>query len=213
MISFPTAHLKALARLILWQLFGLGLILLLGCSMLGTTPVPVTNAASVPAASAANETVNVWLTNASLSKKLAQQAPVVFGPDTGTAGGVITVDPGIKYQRIVGFGASFTDSAAWLMSTKLTPEAREAAMRNLFDPATGIGINFIRQPMGASDLARNIYSYDDMPAGQSDLNLANFSIDHDRAYIIPMLQQAQSLNPNLVLMASPWSPPGWMKAG
>src|SRR6185436_6071589 len=194
MKSFLTAHLKvkALARLILWQLLGLGLILLVGCSMLGTTPVPVTSAASVPAAHAANETVNVWLTNTNLSKKLAQQAPVAFGPDTGTASGIITVDPSIKYQRIVGFGASFTDSAALLMYTKLSPAAREAAMRNLFDPTTGLGLNCIRQPMGASDLARNIYSYAEMPARQSDINLANFSIDHDRAYIIPMLKQAQS---------------------
>jgi len=206
---------RILARLILWLLFGLGLVLLLGCSMPRTTPVPVTSTASVTTTSAANATVNVWLTNTNLSQKLSPQAPILFGPDTGAeqASGVITIDPKVKYQRMVGFGASFTDSAAWLMYTKLTPAAREAAMRNLFDTTTGIGLNFIRQPMGASDLARAIYSYDDMPAGQSDLDLANFSIDHDRAYIIPMLQQAQSLNPNLVLMASPWSPPGWMKAG
>jgi O-glycosyl hydrolase len=66
--------------------------------------------------------------------------------------------------------------------------------------------------MGASDFAVNgNYSYDDMPAGQTDPTLANFSIDHDRSYIIPLLEQARQLNPQLTVMATPWSPPGWMK--
>ena len=66
--------------------------------------------------------------------------------------------------------------------------------------------------MGASDLARYNYSFDDMPAGQTDPNLTHFSIAHDLADILPLTKQAQQLNPSLKLMAYPWSAPGWMKS-
>jgi glucosylceramidase len=69
----------------------------------------------------------------------------------------------------------------------------------------------VRNPMGASDLARFHYSYDDLPAGQTDPDLAQFSIAHDQVDIIPLVRQARQLNPRLKTMASPWSPPGWMK--
>ena len=127
------------------------------------------------------------------------------------SGPTITVDTRRQYQQITGFGASFTDSSAWLVGTRLSSEQRDAVMRDLFS-RQGIGLSFLRQPMGASDFAVNgNYSYDDMPAGQTDPTLAHFSIDHDRSYIIPLLKQARRLNPQLTVMATPWSPPGWMK--
>ena len=85
-------------------------------------------------------------------------------------------------------------------------------MNNLFDPSSGIGLSLLRTPMGATDFnASGNYSYDDMPAGQTDPTLAGFSIEHDEAYIIPALKEALSLNPSMKIMANPWSPPGWMK--
>ena len=85
-------------------------------------------------------------------------------------------------------------------------------MANLFTrTGTGIGLSFSAIPMGGSDLARFHYSYDDLPAGQTDPTLAGFSIAHDLADIVPLMQQARALNPQLVVMATPWSPPGWMK--
>ena len=111
-----------------------------------------------------------------------------------------------------GFGAAVTDSSAWLIYNKMSSSQRNTVMRNLFDPKQGIGISFVRIPMGASDFSINgPYSYDDLPAGQTDPNLSNFSIKHDLAYIVPVLQQAHSLNANLKFMANPWSPPAWMK--
>ena len=86
-------------------------------------------------------------------------------------------------------------------------------MHQLFSPSAGIGISFLRQPMGASDFsASSNYSYDDMPAGQTDPNLTNFSVTHDAAYIIPLVKQALSINPNIKVVALPWSPPAWMKS-
>src|SRR5207248_11097817 len=76
-------------------------------------------------------------------------------------------------------------------------------------------LSVLRQPMSASDFALSDYSYDDLPSGQplspGDPDLKHFSIDHDRAYILPLLREALVLNANLKIMASPWSPPGWMK--
>ncbi len=123
----------------------------------------------------------------------------------------IAVDDSVRFQQIDGFGASLTDSSAWLLSHKLTEAQQKEALEMLFSPAKGIGLSVLRQPMGSSDFALEDYTYDDMPSGQTDPELKHFSIDRDRAYILPLLRQALALNPNLKIIASPWSPPGWMK--
>jgi glucosylceramidase len=158
------------------------------------------------------QTVNVWLTTHDQSKKLEQQTSVTFASGSG-GGNPVIVDETQTYQQIEGFGASFTDSAAWLLNQVATPSARTNAMNNLFTRnGGGIGVSFVRNPMAASDLARTHYSYDDLAAGKTDVNLTNFSIAHDQADIIPLVQQALQLNPQLTIMANPWSPPGWMKS-
>ncbi|MDR0553234.1 MAG: hypothetical protein LBG76_00335 [Treponema sp.] len=123
----------------------------------------------------------------------------------------IAVDADTRFQEIDGFGASFTDSSAYLINQKLDAKTKEALLEKLFHPEKGIGLSFTRQPMGSSDFARTIYSFDDMPAGAEDFDLARFSIEHDTKDIIPLLKKARELNPELFIMASPWSPPGWMK--
>jgi glucosylceramidase len=137
------------------------------------------------AISLAGQTVSVYQTTQDLSQKLDPKPALTFGA-SGTGTRTITIDDARTYQCISGFGASFTDSSAWLIYTKLTEAQRNSIMEQMFSRTNGIGLNWIRQPMGASDLALNFYSYDDMPAGQSDPTLANFSIDHDREYIIPV---------------------------
>jgi glucosylceramidase len=104
-----------------------------------------------------------------------------------------------------------TDSSAYLLNQVLPASNLAGVMRSLFDRTQGIGISFLRNPMGASDLARTVYSYDDQPAGATDPTLASFSIAHDRADILPLLLMAKSINPEIKMMANPWSPPGWMK--
>ncbi|MHA6757199.1 RICIN domain-containing protein [Streptacidiphilus sp. PAMC 29251] len=161
------------------------------------------------AAHAASGTaVSVWETTADQSRLLAPQAGATFASGSSSASQTITVDPTKTYQSMTGFGASLTDSSAWLIAN--SPQ-RNTIMSKLFDPNSGIGLDFLRQPVGASDFARSVYSYDDMPSGQSDPSLSNFSIAHDNAYILPVLQQALQLNPSTTVMATPWSPPGWMK--
>lgn len=293
--------------------------------------------ASAAPASAAGEVVQKWLTTSDLSQHLTQQANLGFSASSGSA--TISVDNTQTYQSIVGFGAAMTDTSAWLLSDKLSSTAHTNLMNALFSPSQGIGISWVRIPMGSSDFSATAqpYSYDDNlsastgttvgvgsgrcvddtgnPAngvqayiwdctsgnanqqftytsgsalqiagkcldangqgttagtkvilwtcnGQSnqqwklntngtitgvqsglcldvsgaatangsllqlwtcsgatnqqwtrpDPTLANFSISHDLAYIIPDLKQALALNPGLKFMANPWSPPGWMKA-
>jgi glucosylceramidase len=123
----------------------------------------------------------------------------------------LTLDSSKTYQQIEGFGASITDSSAWLLYNKLDTTQRKELMAKLFDPIHGIGLSFIRQPMGASDFALDDYSYDDLPPGQTDPDMQHFSIAHDQSYIIPVLREALALNHHLKIVATPWSPPGWMK--
>jgi glucosylceramidase len=144
-------------------------------------------------------------------KHLMEPQPNIHFTTTTGGNNSIVVDETQTYQRIEGFGASMTDSAAYLLNHVATPTARDAAMNDLFTRAgSGIGVSFLRNPMAASDLARSLYSYDDN-AGQPDPTLANFSIAHDQQDIIPLIIQARQLNPQLKTMATPWSPPGWMK--
>jgi glucosylceramidase len=158
---------------------------------------------------ASGPAVSVWETTANQSQLLAPQAGATFNAGNGSASQTITVNPATTYQSMTGFGASFTDSSAWLVANS---PLRSQIMTKLFSPTSGIGLDFLRQPIGASDFSQSLFSYDDLPSGQTDPTLAKFSVAHDNAYILPVLQQALSLNPNVTVMATPWSPPGWMKS-
>ncbi|HTS36904.1 MAG TPA: glycoside hydrolase family 30 beta sandwich domain-containing protein [Candidatus Solibacter sp.] len=157
-------------------------------------------------------TVQVVETTGDQTQLLQAQPNLTFGTGGSNSATVITVNDATTYQQMDGFGASLTDSAAWVVWNKLTPDQQTALWQSLFSPSAGIGISFLRQPMGASDFsASGNYSYDDMPAGQTDANLNNFSIAHDTSYIIPLLKSAIAVNPNMKVVAVPWSPPAWMK--
>ncbi len=123
----------------------------------------------------------------------------------------IDIDQMVTFQKMDGFGASLTDSSAYLIYNALTEQERQALMKDLFDPNTGIGLSYLRQPMGSSDFRLTDYTYDDVAAGQTDYELKKFSIARDQAYIIPLLQEALAINPNIKIMGSPWSSPAWMK--
>lgn len=151
-------------------------------------------------------------TTSNLRDALTVKAPQTFTSRRARGSTVIRVDPSIRYQHITGFGAAMTDSSAWLLYDELTPGWRDFAMNSLFG-AGGIHLNFVRIPMGASDytVSSSPYSYDDLPSGQTDPALDGFSIAHDEAYIIPALRQMLAVNPGVFTLASPWSPPPWMK--
>ena len=177
--------------------------------------VALTAAVVPPAAASADQggagpAARVWVTSADRAELMHDRGSVAFGSrPSGEL--TITVDPSRTYQTMDGFGASITDSSAAVLY-RLDPAARERAMRSLFDPVRGIGVSALRQPIGSSDFTDEPhYTYDDMPAGQTDFALAHFSIAHDQAQILPLLRRAKALNPRLTVIATPWSPPAWMK--
>ena len=158
-------------------------------------------------------TVSVVQSTNDETELMTAQPSVTFLLDSGDAStNTIVMDATQQYQTIDGFGAAFTDSAAYLLNEVAQTSQLGSAMSDLFTRnGNGIGLSFMRNPMGASDIARTVYSFDDQPVGTTDLTLADFSIQHDQTDIIPIILQAKSLNPQLKIMANPWSPPGWMK--
>src|SRR3954451_9724573 len=110
-----------------------------------------------------------------------------------------------------GFGAALTDSSAAVLY-RLEPPVRDRSMAMLFDAETGSGITSLRQPVGGSDfVVDHPYTHDDLPLGQTDHDMRYFGIAHYEYQSLPLLRQARRLNPDLRIMATPWSPPAWMK--
>ncbi len=159
--------------------------------------------------------VQSWITSTDehgIVAGLEQQPDLVFGGNTEDSVPAIHVDEKVTYQRMEGGGAAFTDGAAWLINEKLSTVQRDEVMKRLFDPVVGIGVSFLRNPIGSSDLTRSWYTLDDNEADRADPSLPHFSIDHDLVDIIPLTQAARKLNPRLTLMINSWSPPAWMKS-
>jgi hypothetical protein len=155
--------------------------------------------------------VEVWLTSKDGSRRLAPQPAVTFTAGDGNSVlPTIAVDDSVRYQQIEGFGGSFTDSGAWMLSS-ISPDRQAAILTALFDRNAGIGLGFLRQPIGSSDFALTAYTFNDISPTSTDYTQANFSIEHDRAYILPALRAARAVNPTIRVLASPWTAPAWMK--
>jgi glucosylceramidase len=151
------------------------------------------------------------MTTPDAGQLLAPQPAARFDPGDGDAQVLIHVDETQRFQTMSGFGAAVTGSAAWLIQQRLPARERAELMRSLFDPRDGIGLSFVRTTMGASDFSLRDYTYADAAPGEADPDLARFSIDPDRAEILPVLREAVRINPELRVMATPWSAPAWMK--
>jgi len=164
-------------------------------------------------ASSTSVSVEVVQTTTNLSDAMTRLPEAHFRSTAAPKGMLqIQVNPGATYQHISGFGGALTDTSAWEIWDETTPTERNELMDDLF-AHSGLHLNFIRVPMGATDFTHTEvpYSYDDLPPGKSDPTLAHFSIAHDQPYILPLLQQMLAIDPRVELLANPWSPPGWMK--
>jgi glucosylceramidase len=155
--------------------------------------------------------VRVHLTTPDRRFALSDRGTVPFAEPTDDAVVAVTVDPAYRYQTMEGFGAALTESSAAVLH-RLQPPIRDQVMASLFDPGSGLGLSWLRQPVGASDFVTDHhYTYDDLPPGRTDHTMRHFSVARDERHILPLLRQARRLNPQLSVMASPWSPPAWMK--
>jgi glucosylceramidase len=149
--------------------------------------------------------LQLWVTNDDLRLAPIKSVPFSVEP-IGIAQEAVSISGDHKFQKMLGFGAAFTDGACTLFH-ELPSNSRAELFRLLFDPS-GMNLNVCRTCIGAADNAASVYSFDD---GAPDPDLTRFSIEHDRAYILPILREARAANPDLFLFSSPWSPPGWMK--
>ena len=180
-------------------------------------PILVIGFALWPLAAKADVQAEVWVTTQDLTKKLHAESPISFatsqrGPDEATAYETIHVRRENTHQVMLGLGSSFEHSTCYNLS-RLDQKQRQEAIARLVDRKAGIGMNLMRICMGTPDFTGEPwYSYDDVPAGQTDPDLKQFSIEKDLRYVIPVLKSARQNNPELLFFASPWSPPGWMKS-
>lgn len=187
-------------------LFSAGITFFSGCGK-DETPNPGPPKAGEEIAKAA-----VFLTTGDKNKLFSEEEQVSIVETTTTnATSLITIDATQKLQQIDGFGAALTGSSAYLINRKMSAGQRDALLNDLFNPETGIGISYLRMTIGASDFSLSDYTYDDMPSGQQDLLLANFTIDKDKEDVVPIFKKIVAISPDIKIMGSPWSPPAWMK--
>jgi len=149
-------------------------------------------------------TLEVRVTDA--GRKFAPATSLRWRSEPATGPDVVVLDPGRKFQEHLGIGGAFTDAACYMFH-RLPAAHREELFHEMFHPSE-MGLSAGRICIGSSDYSSEVYSYDE---GTPDPELRRFSIEHDRSYILPILAQARAVNPDLFLLASPWSPPGWMK--
>jgi glucosylceramidase len=156
--------------------------------------------------------IESWTTTADKSRLLAKDS-ARFSSQEKFSFPVIDVDTSKQYQTIDGFGYSLTGGSAYLINQKLKEAERNKLLHELFSTdGRSIGISYLRVSIGASDLDDEVFSYDDLPPGKIDKQLANFSINEDKKNLIPVLKQILTVNPQLKIMGSPWSAPVWMKS-
>ncbi|TSJ35935.1 glucosylceramidase [Mucilaginibacter corticis] len=160
----------------------------------------------------AQNTISWWLTNNEKSALLSKQSPLAFGTGVDEKLPVITVDPAKKYQQVDGFGFALTGGSAQNM-IRMSAGERHKIIRELFgNGPNDVGISYLRLSIGSSDLNDHTFSYDDVPAGQTDLKLEKFTLKEDERDVIPVLKEILAVNPAIKILGSPWSPPLWMKS-
>jgi glucosylceramidase len=159
----------------------------------------------------AKNEVDFWLTNGDESVKLQKQNTILAFGTNANQYPTIEVDEKVTNQTIDGFGYTLTGGSAEVINS-LATSVKQALLQELFGTGeNAISISYLRISIGASDLNESPFTYDDMPMGQSDVNLNNFSLTPDMTNVIPLLKEILAINPNIKILGSPWSAPIWMK--
>ena len=152
-----------------------------------------------------------WLTDPDANITFQQQPSIPPNTDYSINDVVIQINDSVRYQTMDGFGFALTDGSA-LHLQNLSETVRAQILEELFGTdKNNIGISYLRLTIGASDLDSVVYFYDDLPSGQTDLNMTHFDLGYTRVHVFPILKQILAINPKIKLLGSPWSPPTWMK--
>ncbi|WP_055094680.1 RICIN domain-containing protein [Flavobacterium aquidurense] len=154
------------------------------------------------------QTVTPWITSADQTKLLQQQATVSFGANSGSNSSTVTVNAGTTYQTMDGFGYTLTEGSCEVISGMAATQQNQL-LNDLYNPVTGLNASVVRISIAASDLSSSSYSYNET---SGDVNMNNFSLNGpDLTYLIPIIKKIQIINPNIKILATPWSAPRWMK--
>jgi glucosylceramidase len=156
--------------------------------------------------------IEAWITSADRSSLFQKQPEAIAFRPVVPRGPAIVVDPTQAFQPIDGFGLALTGGSAELLH-KMSAPARAAIARRLFaSEGDGAGVSYLRLSIGASDMNSAVYSYDDLPPGETDPTLARFDLGLDRRDVLPVLKEILAMAPDIRILGSPWSGPAWMKS-
>ena len=154
------------------------------------------------------QTVTPFITSGDQTRLLQQQSTVSFGTNSGTNPSTITINAGTTYQTMDGFGYTLTEGSCEVISAMAATQQNQL-LNDLYNPVTGLNASVVRISIAASDLSSSSYSYNET---SGDVNMNNFSLNGpDLNYLIPIIKKIKLINPNIKILATPWSAPRWMK--
>jgi glucosylceramidase len=174
----------------------------------GNTPAPTPTVTPVTPVTPVTTDVNMWLTTADQTQLFKQQNVALTFNGNTNSNPTINVNDTQTYQSIDGFGFALTGGSATVINS-LSEANKTALLNELFKTdGTNIGVSYLRITIGASDLSAVPFSYDDV---SGDISLTNFSLDKEKIDLLPILKKILAINPNIKILACPWSAPAWMK--
>jgi glucosylceramidase len=163
------------------------------------------------ATAGANGEVGVWLTTGDKTSLLTKQDQFLKFTEQANGDPAIEVNENERFQTIDGFGFTLTGGSATLIN-KLPAAQQDSLLAELFSlKGKGIGVSYLRISIGASDMSADTFTYNDLPAGQTDVKQEKFSLEKERADFLPVLKKIVAINPSIKILGSPWSAPTWMK--
>jgi glucosylceramidase len=155
--------------------------------------------------------VNQIVTHGDKSALLKELPTAAFGTTTNSYP-TVELNSSSTFQSMDGFGYTLTEGSAYVLMTQMTSTQRTSILNEMFHPTNGIGSSFVRIGIGATDLSTAVYTYNDLPAGQTDVSQNNFSLNGpDLTYLIPVIKEILLIVPSMKIIATPWSAPAWMK--
>ena len=155
--------------------------------------------------------VDFYLTRGDQSQKFQLQPGILAFRTTYNTYPTIKVSTSETFQTVEGFGFTLTGGSAEVINGLNSSKKQELLEKLFGDSENSIGISYLRISVGASDLNSTPFSYNDLADGETDEDLSEFSLEPDMDHLIPLLQEILEINPEIKIMATPWSPPVWMK--
>ncbi|MGA9649656.1 glycoside hydrolase family 30 protein [Pedobacter sp.] len=193
-----------------YSIFLLSSLIFTGCACKKSNTKSTNTGSTVPIEPVKTE-VAFWLTKGDQSQLLSKQNIALNFSDATNANPTIEVDPNTSFQSIDGFGYTLTGGSASLINA-LPAADKDKLLNELFGTAdNAIAVSYLRVSIGASDLSASAFTYNDLPDGETDENLAKFSLSKEEADLLPILKKIVAINPSIKILGSPWTAPAWMK--